>query len=110
MTAARKIVAPPEPLRMSWVAMSLPTVLATSELNRAPMKFSTAPKTIALAGESTRVEITVATALAASFHPLARLKTSANTIVRIKIVNDKVPMYSSLRLPGGNRPRQFMRA
>ena len=46
--------------------MPLPTVFATSVPASAPTKFSTAAITIATLGRSTRVEITVATALAVS--------------------------------------------
>ena len=60
--------------------MPLPTVLATSVPAIAPAKFSTAAITIAAVGGSTRVEITVATALAVSWNPLMKSKMTASTL------------------------------
>src|SRR3954463_9366139 len=60
--------------------MPLPTVLATSVPVMAPAKFRTAAITIAMEGRRTRVEITVATALAVSWNPLMKSKTTASAI------------------------------
>src|SRR5258706_16089216 len=61
----------------------LPTVLATSVPLIAPMKLSAAAIVIATHGDSTRVEMTVATALAVSWNPLMKSNTTASEISRI---------------------------
>src|SRR4029453_9809063 len=58
----------------------LPTVFATSVPLIAPTKLSTAAIAIATQGRRTRVEMTVATALAVSWKPLMKSKITASTI------------------------------
>ena len=61
-----------------------PIVLATSVEKKAPRMFMEAAKTTALKGESTRVETTVAMALAESFQPLLMSKMMARkTMIRM---------------------------
>src|SRR5512136_2803871 len=67
-----------------WVTASglttpSPMVLATSVETKAPRMFMEAARTTALKGESTRVETTVAMALAESFQPLLMSKRIART-------------------------------
>src|SRR4029453_15916242 len=59
----------------------LPTVCATSVPLIAPTKFSTAAMAIATQGRSTRVEMTVATALAVSWNPLMKSNATASEII-----------------------------
>jgi hypothetical protein len=66
MTAAKKV----DNVNCSGEAIYDPTVLATSLLTKAPQKLRMEQKIIALVGDKTRVEITVAIAPAASFQPL----------------------------------------
>ena len=63
-----------------------PTVVATLIETKAPTKFSTADRATASRGDSARVEIIVATALAVSWKPLVKSKASAvaTTITRIR--------------------------
>src|SRR5437764_742897 len=68
----------------AWPTMPLPTVFATSVPAIAPAKFSTAAITIATVGGSTRVEITVATALAVSWKPLMKSKMTASEMSTIR--------------------------
>ena len=64
----------------------LPTDLATAVPETAPRKFMTAAISTAVRGDITRVETTVAMALAASLKPLESSKTRAMKITRARKV------------------------
>src|SRR5689334_6858635 len=68
-------------VRAAGWATSVPMVLATEVLMKAPRKLSTAAMRMATAGGSTRVETLVATALAVSWKPLVKSKAAATRIV-----------------------------
>src|SRR5574341_1128232 len=65
--------------------MPLPMVFATAVVRKAPAMFMTAARATAEKGESTLVETTVAMALAESFHPLLISKSTARTMITIRI-------------------------
>jgi hypothetical protein len=64
--------------------MPLPIVIATAVPVIAPAKLKIAAIIMAALGESVRVPITVAMALAASFRPFVKPKPIATNIITIK--------------------------
>ena len=62
----------------------LPTVAATAVVTNAPKRFATEAISTAIRGESARVEMLVATALAVSWKPFVKSKRSATPIVMIE--------------------------
>ena len=77
---------PSPPVRIAGSTTPFPTVLATAVPEIAPRKFMTAAITTAVNGDITRVETTVAIALAASLKPLESSKISAMKITRARKV------------------------
>src|SRR6267142_38675 len=73
--------------------MPLPTVFATSVPVNAPTKFSAAAMAIATPVRITRVETTVATALAVSWNPLMKSNANAN---RMRTASGTMPTLGML--------------
>ena len=64
----------------------LPIVDATAVVTKTPQRFAIDAISTARRGESARVEMLVATALAVSWKPFVKSKASATTIVRTSSV------------------------
>src|SRR2546428_13177980 len=64
----------------SEATMSLPTVFATAVVTNAPARFAADATSTAIRGVSARVETDVATALAGSWNPMGKAKTSATAM------------------------------
>src|SRR4026209_2488656 len=64
--------------------MSFPTVVATAVVTNAPARFATDATSTASRGVSARVETDVATALAVSWKPFVKSKTSAIAIPKTR--------------------------
>ena len=83
-TPARMVIR----LMESVSTMPVPTTLATAVPERAPARFMSAARITALVGERTRVETTVAMALAASLKPLTKSKRTAIAMTARRRVRD----------------------
>src|SRR5215813_6831120 len=87
------------------LATSVPMVLATEVLMKAPRKLSAAAIPIATSGGNTRVEMLVATALAVSWKPLVNSNDNATRTVRIRKTRPPVVPGAAAMAPsaGGER-------